>query len=93
MSRKQLLTYSSPGELLKWWLEAHNLSQAWLHRIMDRPEKTISEIITGKTRVTVSTALELEKITSIVPEVWLHLQAKFELSSVKRKPFFCSLIS
>lgn len=80
MSNKQILkNYNSPGELLRYWLEAHNLSQAWLHRIMDRPEKTISEIMTGKTKVTVATALELQKITTVRAESWLQLQNKFDL--------------
>lgn len=79
MSKKEILKYKSPGELLKSWLEAHNLSQAWLHRIMGRPEKTISEIITGKTSVTAQTAKELMKITSINAEYWLQLQNKFDL--------------
>lgn len=79
MSKKEILKYKSPGELLNAWLKAHNLSQAWLHRAIERPEKTISEIMTGKTRVTVQTAVELMRITSIDAESWLLLQNRFDL--------------
>ncbi len=72
-----------PGDLLKFWLEEHKLSQAWLCRIMGRPEKTISEIITGKNSVTAKTATELEKVTDIRADWWLQLQNNVDIKKVK----------
>lgn len=80
MSKYKNVKY--PSELLARWLHEHNLSQAWLCRVMGRPEKTISEIMSGIASVTAKTAVELEKVTGIKAGYWLQLQNNLDLEKV-----------
>jgi addiction module HigA family antidote len=68
-----------PGEAIHWWLTEHKLGQAWLARMMGRPEKTLSEIMTYKTRVTAETAVQIENITGISARFLLQLQNNLDL--------------
>lgn len=72
-----------PGEAIHWWLKEHKLSQAWLARIMGRPEKTLSEIMSYKSRVTAQTATELEKITGISAAFLLQCQNNLDLDRLR----------
>jgi len=67
-----------PGETLKEVLEERGMTQAELASRMGRPKKTISEIITGKTRLTDVTALELETVLGISAAVWSNLQHAYD---------------
>lgn len=46
---------------------------------MGRPEQKISEIISGKKRITEETALELEDVFGIDAAFWLNLEANYRL--------------
>lgn len=83
MTKKELKQYYYPGELLEAWLKKHNLTQTWLCRVMERPEKTISEIINHKASIVAKTAIELEKVTGIKAIHWLHLQDNLDM-----EPFY-----
>lgn len=72
-----------PKDVIHWWLKEHKLNQAWLARMMKRPEKTLSEIMSMKTAVTAQTALELEGITGIKSDFILKLQNNLDLDKQK----------
>lgn len=83
--RKTIKGTRYPNEAIHWWLTEHKLSQEWLARIMERPSKTLSEIMTNKARVTAKTALELEHVTGINAAFFLKLQANFDLDSINNE--------
>jgi HTH-type transcriptional regulator / antitoxin HigA len=68
-----------PGEFITDELEARSWTQKELAEIMKRPQKTISEIINGKARITPATARELAAAFGTSPEFWMNLENSFQL--------------
>lgn len=66
-----------PGETLRENLEALHLSQADLARRMDRPLKTVNEIIQGKAQITPETAIQLEHVLDIPASFWNALEKQY----------------
>lgn len=66
-----------PGEILEEALEERRMSQAELARRMNRPLKTINEIIRGKAAITPETALQLELAVGISARFWNNLERNF----------------
>ncbi len=54
------------------------MSQAELAKRANRPEKTISEIITGKTAITPETALDFERVLGIPARFWNNLERNYK---------------
>lgn len=69
-----------PGELLAEELDVRRMTQRELADRTGRPEQKISEIISGRKRITDDTALELEKVLGIPAEFWINLQAAYQLA-------------
>ncbi len=72
-----------PGELLAEELETRGMTQRELADRTGRPEQKISEIISGRKRITDDTALELEKVLGIPAEFWVNLQASYQLTQAR----------
>jgi HTH-type transcriptional regulator / antitoxin HigA len=68
---------SPPGETLLETLETIGMSQAELARRMERPVKTINEIIQKKAAITAETALQLEQVLHIPASFWLKLEQHY----------------
>jgi addiction module HigA family antidote len=68
---------SPPGETLAETIDAMGLTQTELARRMDRPIKTINEIIQGKAALTADTALELERVLGVPASFWNGLEANY----------------
>jgi addiction module HigA family antidote len=66
-----------PGEILQEALAERSMSQSELARRMDRPVKTINEIVNAKTAVTPETALQLELALGIPARVWTRLESAY----------------
>lgn len=66
-----------PGATLADLLEEKQMSQADLARCTGRPQKTISEIISGKAAITPETALQLERVLGTSASFWLVREATF----------------
>jgi len=66
-----------PGETLKETLQALDMPQSELAMRMGRPEKTISEIVNAKTKITADTALQLEKVLGVPADFWLTLESNY----------------
>ena len=82
-----------PGEmLLKEFLEPLGLSQVAFARHLDIPIQRLNELIKGKRGMTPETAWLLSQALGTTPQIWLNLQANFDLAkhrpqrSVKRLP-------
>ena len=72
-----------PGETLKETLEAIGMTQVELARRMDRPVKTINEIINGKAAITAETALQLEKVFNVAAQFWINLEMNFQTNKAR----------
>ena len=73
-----------PGEvLLEEFLKPKNISQNALARAIGVPPRRINEIALGKRAITADTALRLGKYFGVSPEIWMGLQADYELRVAK----------
>jgi HTH-type transcriptional regulator/antitoxin HigA len=68
-----------PGEFIREELEARGWTQADLAAIMGRPVQAINGIVTGSRSVTPQTAQELGAALGTSAQLWLNLQASFDL--------------
>jgi addiction module HigA family antidote len=71
-------------ELLKDELAARHLTQAAAAAAMRIPPTRLSEITTEKKRISLDTALRLERCFGIDAEFWLRLQQSHELRIAKK---------
>lgn len=74
-----------PGEVLRDELEQRSLSQSELARRMDRPTKTINEIVNGKAAITPETSLQLELVLGISANFWNGLESKYRARMAKAR--------
>jgi len=72
-----------PGEVLAEELAARGLTQSRLARLMHRPIQVINEIIRGRKRITGATALELADALGTSAELWIRLEADYELTKAR----------
>lgn len=68
----------APGETLLEVLESRDMKQTELARRLNRPVKTINEIIKGKAAITPETALQLERVFSISASFWNNLESNYQ---------------
>lgn len=80
---ENVVNYPHPGIMLGEFLLEEGVSQADLARRMGRPPQVINEIIRGKTRITPSTALELEICTGIPAETWSNAMYAHNLARAR----------
>jgi addiction module HigA family antidote len=74
-----------PGEILREeFMKPLGVSINKLARGIDVPPGRISEIVNGKRAVTANTALRLGRYFGVSPEIWLNLQADYELRVARR---------
>ena len=69
-----------PGEVLSQeFIEPHGLTSAELAARLGVPANRISELRRGRRGVSGDTALRLAQFFGTTPELWLNLQARYEL--------------
>jgi addiction module HigA family antidote len=68
---------SPPGDTLAALLEDKGLTQAELARRLDRPIKTINEIVKGKAAITPDTAVQLERALGAPADFWLARECAY----------------
>ena len=74
-----------PGEvLLEEFLRPMEISQSELARAIAVSLCRISEIVGGKRAITADTALRLGKYFGVSPEIWLGLQADYDIRVARR---------
>jgi antitoxin HigA-1 len=74
-----------PGEMLyEDFMKPLGVSIAALAREIAVPPNRVSDIVNGKRSITADTALRLGKYFGVSPEVWLGLQADYDLRIAKR---------
>jgi addiction module HigA family antidote len=81
----RLLEPIPPGEILyEEFMKPMGLSINALAREIDVPPNRISDIVNGKRSITADTALRLGKYFGVSPELWLGLQADYDLRVARR---------
>lgn len=89
------------GRIIRRELDARGWTQKDLAQIMDRPEQTISQIVNAKKRITPETALQLAAAFGTSAELWLNLEANYQLrqarddednSAIRRRSRLYSLV-
>ncbi|PIK14005.1 HigA family addiction module antitoxin [Halobacteriovorax sp. JY17] len=74
----------SAGEFLKTMiLEERGLTQKWLAQEIGCAERKISEICNNKRGMSAKFALDLERVFGISAELWVTMQAKWELKNAR----------
>jgi addiction module HigA family antidote len=85
MARKKLLDPIHPGEiLLEEFMKPLGISINRLARDIAVPPGRISAIVNGTRAITADTALRLAKYFAVSSELWLGLQADFDLRIAQR---------
>jgi len=75
-----------PGEvLLEDFMKPFGLSQYRLAKDIGVPALRISQIVRGKRSITADTALRLARYFGTSAEVWLRLQARYDLETANAK--------
>ena len=73
-----------PGEILKeLYIEPLNLSVTKIADKLRVDRKTVSRIINGRSIVTAEMALRLSKLFNTSPNLWLNMQASYDLWQAK----------
>lgn len=81
----ELLESIPPGEILyQEFMQPLGISINALARDIDVPPNRVSEIVRGKRAITADTALRLGKYFNVSPELWLGLQADYDIRVAKR---------
>jgi len=81
----KLLDPIPPGEVLyEEFMKPLGVSINALAREISVPANRVSDIVNGKRSITADTALRLGKYFGVSPEVWLGLQADYDLRIAKR---------
>ena len=71
-------TPSHPGAMVSEYLEFNEWTQRDLARRTGLTPKTISEICSGKARISPSTALAFERVFQRPAHFWLNLQGRYD---------------
>lgn len=75
-----------PGEvLLEDFMKPLGLSQYRLAKDIGVPALRISQIVRGQRAITADTALRLARYFGTSPDVWLRLQATYDLEMAQRQ--------
>ncbi len=75
-----------PGEVLfEDFMKPLSLSQYRVAQDIGVPTLRISQIVHGKRAVTADTAMRLARYFGTSPDVWLRLQARYDLEVAERK--------
>ena len=85
ISKQKLLEPIHPGEiLLEEFMKPMEISINKLARDIAVPPGRISAIVNGKRAITADTSLRLSRYFGTSPEVWMGLQADYELRIAQR---------
>lgn len=85
VARPELLDPIHPGEILmEEFMRPMGISINALARDIAVPPGRVSAIVNAKRSITADTALRLGKYFGVSPEIWIGLQADYDLRVAKR---------
>ncbi|MBI3916851.1 MAG: HigA family addiction module antidote protein [Betaproteobacteria bacterium] len=74
-----------PGEVLaKDFIEARAISRYRVAKAMGVAQRRVDEICAGQRAMSADTALRLERVFGMEAQVWLNLQARYDLETATR---------
>jgi addiction module HigA family antidote len=80
MPKTKRLDPIPPGEILaEEFMKPNSISQNRLSRDIDVNPARINDIVHGRSAITAAIALRLGKYFGTTPELWMNLQASYEL--------------
>ena len=85
MAKRRKLPPIHPGELLRDELDEIGVSLNELARALRVPMNRISEIVSGKRRITADTAIRLGLYFGLSPQFWMNLQSQYDLQLTERE--------
>ena len=75
-----------PGRVLKeQYLDVMSLTQSELAKLLDCRFAKVNEIINEKRAITPAFALDLEAVLKVPAEMWISLQAQYDLNRAREK--------
>jgi len=75
-----------PGEiLLRDFIEPLGLTRYRVAKAIRVPQRRVDEICAGKRAVTADTALRLGRFFEVEPQIWMNLQAQYDLEIAERE--------
>ena len=77
-----------PGEVLKEELESRNITQKSFADKTGLSRSVVSDVLNGRRGVNTEYALLFEAILGIDAELWLRMQARYDMAKVKRNKSF-----
>lgn len=83
MSERVIAEVFPPGEFIKEELEARGWTQADLAEVLGTYPRLVNEIILGKRSITRETAKSLGDALGTDPQLWMNLEAAFQLSKLQ----------
>jgi addiction module HigA family antidote len=84
--KNELIPLDPPGRILfEEFIEPSGLSQKTVAERCGIAEVRLSEIVNGKRRISAETAIRLATFFKTSPELWLHLQADYDLRKTERE--------
>ncbi len=86
MSRLKLAEVFPPGDFIREELEERGWRQGDFAKILGWPVSAVSELISAKRSITVTTAKKLEEALGVPAETWLNLETQYQLAKVAAKP-------
>ena len=74
-----------PGEVLvRDFIEANGITRYRVAKAMSVPQRRVDEICAGNRAISADTALRLERVFGMDAQVWLNLQARYDLETATR---------
>lgn len=82
-TKAKKLTPLHPGEVLKTVLEDAGITANAVSLALRIPANRLTEIINGRRSISADTALRLARFFGTSAQVWMNLQAKYDLDSAE----------
>ncbi|MFZ5737482.1 MAG: HigA family addiction module antitoxin [Pseudomonadota bacterium] len=80
MAKPKQLPPIAPGEILiEEFMRPNGISQNRLARDIDINPARVNDIVHGRSSITAAVALRLAKYFGTTPELWMNLQASYDL--------------
>jgi addiction module HigA family antidote len=80
MAKSKRLDPIPPGEILaEEFMKPYGISQNRLARDIDINPARVNDIVHGRSAITAAIALRLAKYFGTTPELWMNLQASYDL--------------
>ncbi len=83
-----------PSEFIKEdIIKELSITQEQLAKELGVSRRTINQLVNGKRRISVDLALRIGRFTKTTPEMWLNLQASFDLWEAHNSPSYKSIMA